>query len=218
MQEWFIWHAWRACVLGTVPWVRIPPSPPGRFEKISSKKRAVLTGIFILIAYGVLASIFTQSKIIVMLADSVSGAAVIGIALLIFPLLKDTAKKLTISYLSLKILEGGLMIAGGLFFLVDSLQYIRDWVYNGIHLYSFIISGFIFYYLLYKSLLVPGFISVWGMIAVLSMFVTTILKIMGISNSVLDSMLLLIVTNEVFLAVWLIVKGFNGNVNKQSPA
>ena len=218
MQEWFIWHAWRACVRVTVPWVRIPPSPPVRFEKISNKNRAVLAGVFILVAYGVLASIFTQSKIIVMLADSVSGIAVIGIALLMFPLLKDISKKFTLTYLFLKIFEGGLMIAGGIFFMVNSLQFIRDWIYNGVHLYSFIISGYIFYYLLYKSLIVPRFISVWGVIAILSMLVTTILKTMGFSNSVLDSMLLLIITNEVFLAVWLIVKGFNKSVIEQSLA
>lgn len=187
-------------------------------KKKSNRKRAVLTGLFILIAYGVLVSTFTQSKIIVTLADSVSGIAVIGIAILMFPLLIDTNKKLTISYLSLKILEGGLMIAGGLFFLAESLQFVRDWIYNGIHLYSFIISGCIFYYLLYKSRVIPGFISVWGVIAILSMFITTILRTLGLNNSVLDSMLILIVTNEVFLAVWLIVKGFNKSVIKQSPA
>ena len=27
MSEWFKEHAWKACVLETVPWVRIPPSP-----------------------------------------------------------------------------------------------------------------------------------------------------------------------------------------------
>lgn len=187
-------------------------------KKTSNRKRAVLTGIFILAAYGVLAGIFTQSKIIVLLADLISGIAVIGIALLMFPLLKCSGKKLTISYVSLKIFEGSLMIAGGLFFLIDSFQYIRDWIYNGIHLYSFIISGFVFYFLLFKSHVIPGFISVWGMIAILSMFVTAILKIMGVSNSILDSMLLLIVTNEIFLAVWLIVKGFNESVNEQPPA
>ncbi len=27
VQEWFNWHAWKACVLARVPWVRIPPFP-----------------------------------------------------------------------------------------------------------------------------------------------------------------------------------------------
>ena len=27
VQEWLIWHAWKACVRESVPWVRIPLSP-----------------------------------------------------------------------------------------------------------------------------------------------------------------------------------------------
>jgi hypothetical protein len=27
VQEWLNWHAWKACVRESVPWVRIPPSP-----------------------------------------------------------------------------------------------------------------------------------------------------------------------------------------------
>src|SRR5687768_5179200 len=30
MSEWFKEHAWKACVRETVPWVRIPLSPPHR--------------------------------------------------------------------------------------------------------------------------------------------------------------------------------------------
>jgi hypothetical protein len=29
MAEWLKAHAWKACVRETVPWVRIPLSPPG---------------------------------------------------------------------------------------------------------------------------------------------------------------------------------------------
>ena len=29
VQEWLNWQHWKCCVWGTVPWVRIPPSPPG---------------------------------------------------------------------------------------------------------------------------------------------------------------------------------------------
>ena len=32
VQEWLNWHAWRACVRVTVPWVRIPPSPLSRTD------------------------------------------------------------------------------------------------------------------------------------------------------------------------------------------
>ncbi len=32
VSEWFKEHAWKACVLETVPWVRIPPCPPPRLK------------------------------------------------------------------------------------------------------------------------------------------------------------------------------------------
>jgi hypothetical protein len=32
MAEWLKAHAWKACVRETVPWVRIPLSPPYLFE------------------------------------------------------------------------------------------------------------------------------------------------------------------------------------------
>ena len=28
VQEWLNWQHWKCCERGTVPWVRIPPSPP----------------------------------------------------------------------------------------------------------------------------------------------------------------------------------------------
>jgi hypothetical protein len=31
VQEWLNWQHWKCCVRGTVPWVRIPPSPPANF-------------------------------------------------------------------------------------------------------------------------------------------------------------------------------------------
>ncbi len=33
MQEWLNWHAWKACVPGTVPGVRIPLSPQKQINK-----------------------------------------------------------------------------------------------------------------------------------------------------------------------------------------
>src|SRR3954468_347284 len=37
VQEWLNWQHWKCCVRGTVPWVRIPPSPPDKIRKKSAK-------------------------------------------------------------------------------------------------------------------------------------------------------------------------------------
>ena len=168
--------------------------------KTSLKTRSVLAGIFILVAYGVLVSSFTQSKIIVMLADVISGLAVIGIAVLMYPLLK-TYKSLSLGYLYLKYVEGILMILGGVLFLFASLQYTRDIIYTNIHVYFFILSAFIFYYLLYVTKLVPRFISVWGTIGIFALLISTLFGLFGIKKIIIDYFLVPIITNEIFLAV-----------------
>lgn len=175
----------------------------------SQKVKAVWVGIFILVAYGVLVSAITDSRFWIMIADVISGLAVIGIAVLLSPFFKVFSKKISLGYFLLKILEGTLMITAGILFLNNSLQYVRDWIYNGIHLCIFIASGFIFYYLLYKTKLVPQFISIWGGIAIFALLATTVLKLVGLNYPVLDTLLVLIITNEAFLAIWLMVKGIN---------
>jgi hypothetical protein len=174
-------------------------------DKISIKTRSILAGVLILVAYGVLASSLTQNKLIVMFSDVISGLAVIGIAVLMFPLFKNY-KHLSLSYLLLKFVEGFLMIFGGLIFLDNSLQHFRDVIYNNIHIYFFIASAFVFYYLLYKTRIVPRFISIWGAIGIFALLVSTILKIMNITYPVIDYLLILIITNEIFLAGWLMIK------------
>jgi hypothetical protein len=178
-------------------------SQPGLY-----KKTATGVGILILVAYGVLVSTATDSKLLVMIFDLISGLAVIGIAVLMFPLFKKHSKNLSLGYLLLKIVEGALMVVGGLLFLNSSLQFVRDWIYNGIHLYVFIVSGFLFYYLLYISKIVPRYISVWGEIAIFSLFTKTVLTLFELTSPILEILLILIITNEVFLAIWLMVKGF----------
>ncbi len=178
-------------------------------KKISIKTRAIFVGSFILVAYSILVSLITESKIIVILADVISGIAVIGIAVLMFPLFKNLNKKVSYGYLILKYVEGIIMIVAGLLFLFTSLQYTREIIYNGVQLYAFIISAFVFYYLLYESKLVPRFISIWGALGIFALMVSTVLNLIDINYPIIDYLLVLVITNEVFLAIWLMAKGFN---------
>ena len=178
-------------------------------QLLNSRQKAITVGILILVAYGVIISSITPSKIIVVLADGISGLAVIGIAALLFPLLKTAKYKLSLGYLSLKIAEGSIMIFGGIIFLFDSLQPLRDKLYDGIHLYAFILSGFFLYHLLYVTRIIPRYISVWGTIAISALLLRVGLHLAGLAHSMVDILLILIVTNEIYLAIWLMVKGFN---------
>ena len=176
----------------------------------SQRKSAIIVGALILIAYDVLISGTLESKIIVMLLELISGVAVIGIAVIMFPFLKPYNERLTVGYVVFKFIEGFLMIIAGIIFLSHStsLLEVRDWIYVN-HAYIFILGALIFYYLLYQSKLIPRFISVWGVIALILLLVGNLLEIMGLSPAMLIFLYLPIMLNEVFLAIWLIVKGFN---------
>jgi hypothetical protein len=78
--------------------------------------------------------------------------------------------------------------------------------------FVFGLGALIFYYLLYQSNLIPRWISVWGFIAIALHLTTGLLIIFGLqtsfdtSNSIMN---LPIFLQEMVMAVWLIVKGFN---------
>ena len=64
------------------------------------------------------------------------------------------------------------------------------------------------YYSLYQSKLLPRFISVWGLIgAALILILNLLSAFLEIGNIALIFALPMI-SNEVFLGIWLIVKGF----------
>jgi len=178
----------------------------------SQRKSAIIVGALILIAYDVLISGTLESKIIVMLLELISGVAVIAIAVIMFPILKLYNERLTVGYVVFKFIEGFLMIIAGIIFLSHStsLLEVRDWIYVS-HAYIFILGALIFYYLLYQSKLIPRFISVWGVIALILLLVGNLLEIMGLSPAMLIFLYLPIMLNEVFLAIWLIFKGFNSD-------
>jgi hypothetical protein len=126
---------------------------------------------------------------------------------LILPVFTPNGRLISGAYLALRLIEGGLMIAGGLVFLDGDTQYVRAFIYDNIHIWAFVGGGAAFYYLLYKTRAVPRFISVWGGAAIFVLLVKTVLNLAGIESQALDMFLVLIITNEFFLALWLMIKG-----------
>lgn len=175
-------------------------------NSISIRLRSVLVGAFILIAYGVLISEVTDSPSVIMVSDVISGLAVIGIAVLMFPLFRKSGLGLSLVYLILKYAEGILMVAAGILYFFPSTRGFRDPIYENFHLYVFIVSGAIFYILLLRGKQVPGFISIWGLVGIASLSISTALSLAGRPADVLNNFLALIISNEVFLAIWLFIK------------
>lgn len=180
---------------------------------MKDKTRARIVGLLILTAYLMLIGEVVKSDYVVLVADVISGLSVIGIAVLLAPYFAKYSKKLTLGYVGIKILEGILMVVGGLLYMFDSMKYVRNDIYEGIHLYTFIVGGFILYYLIFRSKILPRFIAIWGIGAILVLFLTTAFKLMQIYYPpAVDGLLILIISNEIFMAGWLIFRGFKDHL------
>jgi hypothetical protein len=70
----------------------------------------------------------------------------------------------------------------------------------------FSLGALMFYYLLYNSKLIPRWLSGWGFLAAILYLVAGIYNLFGPEPVIL---LLPMLPQEMIMAVWLIVKGFN---------
>ena len=174
-----------------------------------SRKRAVFVGIFILLAYALLGSGNANEKFLGMMLEIMSGIAVLFIALLMYPLFVTYNKKLALWYLLLRWIEAFLMVFAGILFYLytPKLLSIREDIYL-VHTYIFVVGALIFYYLLYQLYLIPRWLSLWGIFASVLLMVVNLLESMGVIAQI-PILYLPIVLNEVVLAFWLMVKGFN---------
>jgi hypothetical protein len=78
----------------------------------------------------------------------------------------------------------------------------------------FCLGALMFYYLLYKSKLIPRWISGWGLIAVIPYLAGGVLSMAGLfgpSSTITNVLDIPLGVQEMVLAVWLIAKGFNAS-------
>ena len=76
----------------------------------------------------------------------------------------------------------------------------------------FSLGGLMFYYLLYRSKLVPRWLSGWGLVGLIFGLAAGLLVMFGFfspTSTISDVLQIPIGVQEMFFAVWLIVKGFN---------
>lgn len=78
----------------------------------------------------------------------------------------------------------------------------------------FILGALMFYYVLYQSKLVPRWLSGWGLLAAIPYFVSGVLSLFtlpGPLGTIPMVLVLPMAVQEMVLAVWLIVRGFNSS-------
>jgi len=77
-----------------------------------------------------------------------------------------------------------------------------------------LIFGFgalIFYFALYQSKLLPRWISIWGLIAIVMMMTSALLAMFAVElpDAIFGLLVIPIAVQEMVMAIWLIIKGFN---------
>lgn len=158
--------------------------------------------------------------------ELINGFSLIGIAAAFWVPLKGKMPATAIGYLSLRSIEAALCIvtafipvfmiqlAGQAYsdvsLFTNMLIMARDFYWAYVYVVIFFISGLLFYIMLYKTAMVPQYIAVWGLVALLGVLTALLVP------SVKFIAGLLIIANEVYLGTYLIVKGFRTSETKKA--
>jgi hypothetical protein len=170
------------------------------------------------------------------LLDFICAPAMMLIPIMLFPLFKMYDERIAIGYVVFRLSEGILFI----FLLTNSLSLIslsQDYINAGaqgvsyyqalgnsihakiewgtlLYIIVYALGALMFYYLLYKSNLIPRWLSSWGLAAVVLLLTGALLYLFGIFGKmslmkVMPYFAPPIGVQELVMSVWLIVKGFN---------
>jgi Domain of unknown function (DUF4386) len=156
--------------------------------------------------------------------------SVIAIAAMFYPVLKRQNDGLALSYVGARTIEGILLLVAAVTGLIvlsvgnefavatsgvqpvgDTLLAVRDWTYLIGSLVMFGVSALILNSLLYRSKLVPVWLSIWGLLAGVLIALRGLAEMYGIdiSGVVQGVFAAPIAIQEMVLALWLIIKGFD---------
>lgn len=165
-------------------------------------------------------------------------ATAMGIAICLYPILKKYNETLALGSVSFRIVESIFVFVAMLSLLslltmsqefvragtsdLASLQTIgtlllaiRDWAHNGIVLIAFCLGALLYYYVFYQSKFIPRWLSGWGLLGIVMSLAVTLYSLFK-PSFVLSWVHTLfnapIALQEMVLAIWLIVKGFNPSV------
>jgi len=181
--------------------------------------------------------------IIASLLVLISAFASASIAIWLYPTLKKHHEALALGSVGYRVMEGMLYIIGVvalLSLLTLSQEYVTAGASNAslyqisgtllltvktwagqLSMIAFTIGALMYYIVFYQSKLVPRWLSGWGLLGAALTLASAVLAIFGLLiplSPVFIVFNLLILVQEMVLAVWLIVKGFNPSaIASESP-
>ncbi len=193
-----------------------------------------------------LAQLATNSGAVVLTAliEIVWAATCAGIAIGLYPVIRTYDRSLALGSVAARTVEGMLLLVATISLLAllslsqdssaagaatavssqvvgDTLLAVRDWVFGFLGLIAFSLGALMYYSLLYRSRLVPRWLSGWGLIGAGLCLVGTVyagfVQELGLTtvNTVLNVPIGL---QEMVLAIWLIAKGFDVRAIPSAPA
>jgi hypothetical protein len=200
-------------ILGAVVFVEPILSAPDYLSLLSASRPQVVLGV---------------------LLEIINSVAYLGIAVLMFPILKKRFEGIALGYVGFRILEFVMQILSDispLSLLTLSEEFVnagapaassfqalgtlllaeRNWAFQMVSI-TFGLGALLFYAMLYQSKLIPRFISIWGLVGATVVLANTLLDMFSLTVPNLGVLMLL---NELFLGVWLIVKGFKVDVERR---
>ncbi|KAB2947256.1 MAG: hypothetical protein MPEBLZ_02206 [Candidatus Methanoperedens nitroreducens] len=166
----------------------------------------------------------------------VAAAGSAGIAISLYPVLRKYNEGLAIGSVGFRLIEAVFYIVSalGLLSLLSlsqeyasaepqavptfqvlgtSILAMRVWAGFVLAVIAFCLGAAMYYYVMYRFRLIPRWLSVWGLVALTLLLLMTLLIAFGERISGPSGMQVLLVlpilVQEMVLAVWLIVKGFN---------
>ena len=207
-------------ILGTVPALLSLPlalntvSAPDHLTAISTNESQMI--------------IFTAVKFIM-------GIACAGIGLALYPILKKYNEGLAFGAAGFRVIEGAIDVVGALLLVVLlalSQEFVKagapessyfqtadvlinagiGWFRDVAMLLTFGIGALMYYVVFYQFRLVPRWLSVWGLVAIILTIISAVLVMFHLIPGFGTIQIILnlpILPQEMVLAVWLIAKGFN---------
>jgi hypothetical protein len=178
------------------------------------------------------------SVIIGMFLELITAISVVFIPVMLFPIIKKYNEALAIGHIGFRIIEAVTIIVSEIILLsllVLSQEYVKEGTPDSFYfrtiaallinvrfwnadmiLISVSIAYLLLFSILYKSKLVPRFISIWGIVGMIIVIGVVLFGVFSNSPGTVykfESNLAIIsipgALSEIVLAIWLIVKGFN---------
>jgi hypothetical protein len=173
--------------------------------------------------------------ILTALIEFIWAATCAGIAIALYPVLRKYNRALALGSVAARAVEGAFVLAGTLGLLVllassqdyvaagspapsswlasgNMLLAVREWASGFLGILPFVLGTLMYSYVLYRSRLVPRWLSGWGFVGAGLCLMATVYAgfTQELGFSTVTSVLSIpIGVQEMVLAVWLIVKGFN---------